>query len=526
MWILLALITFGCFSTIQAGGNCISVLDECLQNDHEWTRCYEDRIATCILGRRPLPNFYRMMVNSLKEVEMGPTDSHKVHIPSSALQRSRTAKDTDNVLVVITVINSAYFKVGSPQSKGRTALKPNQTEQSQHSLLGQTVLVVKAGSQDVNSLEEPIKIIFKQDGQVESGICVFWKQMYNEAGNWSTEGCTTSQNGTDFICSCDHLSFFAVLVNPKLSVDKAHSRNLSYITYIGSALSVFFTVISFIIYICLQSRRPEKAISLHMHLTGALFCLHLSFLLCSFWVWMLKDKEEDGVCRILGLVLHWSLLATLSWTALEGFHLYLLLIRVFNIYVRRYLLKLSLVGWGLPTVTAVICAIFGVYGKHSLKLKDAENQDSGSQICWISSQFQHGPVVSYITTMAFPCLVVVCNSCMLGLVVYKLQAIRRPLQYSESSSGCKKIEKEKRIRLWKDCAMVLGLSCVLGLAWGLATTTYISLPGIYIFTVLNSLQGLFMFLWSMALVCKSQSDNNSSIRDRSSQNVMMTSFNN
>uniref|UniRef100_A0A665W4V7 G-protein coupled receptors family 2 profile 2 domain-containing protein n=1 Tax=Echeneis naucrates TaxID=173247 RepID=A0A665W4V7_ECHNA len=345
--------------------------------------------------------------------------------------------------------------------------------QSQHSLLGQTVLVVKQMYNEAGRICR-ISVFLLLNSKVNSQISF----LFCCVGNWSTEGCTTSQNGTDFICSCDHLSFFA---NPKLSVDKAHSRNLSYITYIGSALSVFFTVIRSQYKVhCLssRSRRPEKAISLHMHLTGALFCLHLSFLLCSFWVWMLKDKEEDGVCRILGLVLHWSLLATLSWTALEGFHLYLLLIRVFNIYVRRYLLKLSLVGWG----------------KWSL--------------------FQHGPVVSYITTMAFPCLVVVCNSCMLGLVVYKLQAIRRPLQYSESSSGCKKIEKEKRI------------SCVLGLAWGLATTTYISLPGIYIFTVLNSLQGLFMFLWSMALVCKSQSDNNSSIRDRSSQNVMMTSFNN
>lgn len=83
-----------------------------------------------------------------------------------------------------------------------------------------------------------------------------------------------------------------------------------------------------------------------MQLTGALLCLHLSFLLCSFWVSLLADNEEDWVCRALGLFLHWSLLASISWMALEGFHLYLLLVRVFNIYVRRYLLKLSLVGWG------------------------------------------------------------------------------------------------------------------------------------------------------------------------------------
>lgn len=97
---------------------------------------------------------------------------------------------------------------------------------------------------------------------------------------------------------------------------------------------------------CFRRKRPEKAIGVHMHLTGALLCLHLSFLLCSYWVWLLDDEEEDRVCQAFGLFLHWSLLASITWMALEGFHLYLLLVRVFNIYVRRYLLKLSVVGWG------------------------------------------------------------------------------------------------------------------------------------------------------------------------------------
>ena len=95
-----------------------------------------------------------------------------------------------------------------------------------------------------------------------------------------------------------------------------------------------------------RKRRPEKVIGVHMQLSGALLCLHLSFLLCCFWVWLFNKEEEDWVCRFLGLFLHWSLMATFCWTALEGFHLYLLLVQVFNIYVRRYLLKLSLVGWG------------------------------------------------------------------------------------------------------------------------------------------------------------------------------------
>lgn len=114
-----------------------------------------------------------------------------------------------------------------------------------------------------------------------------------------------------------------------------------------------------------------------------------------------------------------------------------------------------------------------------------------------------------------------------------------------SSSDWKETNKEKRKRLWRDCVTVLGLSFVLGLPWGLASTMYVSLAGIYIFTILNSLQGyyvndsyikyaldfdhlqeeltlifllfsgLFIFLWSVGLARKSWSGDVSLVRDSS-----------
>ncbi|XP_045888794.1 adhesion G-protein coupled receptor G1-like isoform X1 [Micropterus dolomieu] len=524
MWITLYLLTLVWFSKTQAVDLCENVIAECQKVDLSWTRCYEDRIASCILGRRFPVNFSRQMVNLSQEARVSPTLQHRVHIPSSALQRSRGAASVEEVLLVATVINSTLFKLSPPLPKGRgRGLLPNQATSRQ--VMDGFVLAVRAGSVPVKNLSQPIILTFKCNEQVINGTCVFWEESALEdgTGTWSTDGCVTTVNRTEFICSCNHLSFFAVLVNPAISVDTRNAVNLSYITYIGSALSVFFTVISLIIFICLQRRRPEKAISLHMQLTGALLCLHLSFLLCSFWVWQLKEDEEGWVCRILGLFLHWSLLATFSWSALEGFHLYLLLVRVFNIYVRRYLLKLSLVGWGLPTLTVAVCGISGVYGKNSLGLTDNNNHSSTGQICWMSSTFPHRLVVSYITTVAFPCLVILCNSCMLGLVLFKLWRLR---EGSEGTKSLKKMNGEKGTRLWKDCATLLGLSCMLGLPWGLASATYMSLPGIYVFTILNSLQGVCVFFWSVALTCKSRSDSNSSVGDPSSQKMMTTSFNN
>lgn len=110
----------------------------------------------------------------------------------------------------------------------------------------------------------------------------------------------------------------------------------------------------------------------------------------------------------------------------------------------------------------------------------------------MSSQFPQRVLVSYITTVAFPCLVILYNSCMLGMVVFRIWGLRRGCRGTESTISWKKMNKEKMTRLWKDCTTVLGLSCVLSLTWGLLSTTYISLPGIYVFTILNSLQGQYM----------------------------------
>ncbi|XP_062245861.1 adhesion G-protein coupled receptor G1-like [Platichthys flesus] len=533
MWIFL--VTLSWLSTAQAVHFCKNVISECyreapLQNV-PWTRCYEDRISTCLQGRHLMPNFIQKLVNSSQEAEACPTDMHSVHIPSSALQRSRSDESQMEVVLVATVINSTYFTVSRPEA---IKLRPNrpkatsrmvihdQRDHMQGTVMGGLVLAVTAGSQPVGNLPQPIKLTFTQTRQMEYRTCVFWQELDNGTGIWSTYGCNTNDTGAVVICSCNHLSFFAVLVNPNLSVDETHSMGLSYINYIGSALSVVFTVMSLIIYICLQQQRPEKVIGVHIQLSGAVLCLHLSFLLCSFWVWLINEDDEGWVCRFLGLFLHWSLMATFCWTALEGFHLYLLLVQVFNIYVRRYLLKLSLVGWGLPTLIAVVCGSLDVYGKYSLKLSDAKDQNSTVQICWMRSEFTPNLVVHYITTVAVPCMVILYNACMLGLVVFKLWGVRGSSRDADSSRSWKKVNTGKR--LWKDFVTVLGLSFVLGLPWSLASATYISLPGIYLFTILNSLQGVFLFLWSLALTCKSRSDKDSSTTHPSSQK--MTTLNN
>ncbi|XP_058017553.1 adhesion G-protein coupled receptor G5-like, partial [Ahaetulla prasina] len=104
--------------------------------------------------------------------------------------------------------------------------------------------------------------------------------------------------------------------------------------------------------------------------------------------------------------------------AIEGFHLYLLVIKVYNSYIRRYLLKLCAAGWGFPGVIilASILSMQNVYGQQDIQ--------TGSQtpICWITSSILKHITIVYIGGTVF------FNMVILVMVVQKLRQLRaRPL---------------------------------------------------------------------------------------------------
>lgn len=128
-----------------------------------------------------------------------------------------------------------------------------------------------------------------------------------------------------------------------------------------------------------------------MNLLAALFLLNGSFLLSK----PLATSTE--LCQAAAALLHGSLLCSLAWMGAEAFHLYLLLVKVYNIYIQHYLLKLCLCAWGewlpwasagtaapaephtasarppgLPTLVVMAVVIFSgeTYGRHVISTTD------------------------------------------------------------------------------------------------------------------------------------------------------------
>ncbi|KAM7014927.1 adhesion G-protein coupled receptor G5-like [Tautogolabrus adspersus] len=335
---------------------------------------------------------------------------------------------------------------------------------------------LSVSGRNISGLQERVNITMKMNSTVEiqRPSCVF---LDFSTQNFSRDGCLTvwRPGQSDITCSCDHLTYFGVLlVSAELSTQ--HQEILSYISLIGCSLSLLVLVVTVLIFISNRKVRADLSMKVHINLAVALILLNVHFLPSQ----TVAALSSSGLCLYIALALHYSLLATFSWMALEGFHLYLLLVRVFNIYVRRYLLKLSVVGWGVPAVIVSLLVVIDrdTYGTVPLD----SSKPNSTEICYIVN-----PTVKMVTTVGVFSLVFLFNLIMLGVTIRRVVSLRRRKQPGHIDHD----------RAKRDICTLLGVTTLLGIPWGLVFFSfgYLTVPGLYVFCILNSLQGVFIFLW-------------------------------
>ncbi|XP_040471688.1 adhesion G-protein coupled receptor G5 [Falco naumanni] len=340
------------------------------------------------------------------------------------------------------------------------------------SVLNNDVLGAFLQSRRVAGLSHPVEIQFWHDMMLDASnaTCVFWLPGADagSTGNWSTEGCRTTHREGTVICHCDHLTYFAVLLLPAGALSPAQLASLTHISTIGCSLSAAATLCTFLLCCFSRQQLRDNTARIHMHLLAALLLLNCSFLLS-----VPLAAGSEGLCQVTAALLHASLLCALAWMGAEAFHLLLLVIKVYNIYIQRYLLKLCLFAWGLPVLAVVAVFVFkrDTYGYHVISTPESYRNMT---MCWLTS------LPAYYATLCYAGLILLFNMLVLGRVLMILQRIRR-----------------QKGQARKDWVTVLGLTCLLGTTWGLAFFSFgvFFVPQLYLFTILNSLQGLFICLW-------------------------------
>ncbi|XP_054861359.1 adhesion G-protein coupled receptor G2 [Amphiprion ocellaris] len=353
----------------------------------------------------------------------------------------------------------------------------------------------------LQSLTPPIKMIYRVTTQtkvdnVSQLLCHYFDEV--SEWRWNRDGCETDnsnyndQENSEIICNCDHTTPFAVLLI-RQSISSVHWQILSYISYIGCGLSAFFTALSLVIYVFNRNYKENNSISIHVSLSGALFLLNTTFLLTEWGATL----DLDWVCVFVAAFMHYSLLCCFTWMAIEALHLYLVLIKVFNTYYKHYLLKLSLAGWGIPGI--IVGVSLGLknfkqfYGPTQMTMADTNQTNP---ICWITddSFFYSLNLVYFTLTFIFNSgiLMAVASSICKMKQVYKSNSRLRPDAKGKSWSDSQRFSLSCRNGL-----TLLGLTCLMGTTWGLAFlgSGYVNYPILYLFCILNSAQGFFIFVW-------------------------------
>ncbi|XP_063168804.1 adhesion G-protein coupled receptor G1-like [Candoia aspera] len=413
----------------------------------------------------------------------------RVTLPKKVFEKSRDGSKSGKMkVVVLSATSEILFQ-----------------DNGSHSLLGGNVIGISVGNTPVHGLpkEQRISVTFWHHllQRNLTPTCVFWDMGSNTSHRkWNTSGCEVVQEEHQTTCLCDHLTFFAVLMVSSPDIDHTHYEYLTIVTYVGciiSALASFFTIFFFL---CSKKKQRNHIVYVHMNLLWAIFLLDMSFLIAV----PLAPAGGDTACKAGGMFLHFGVLACLTWMAIEGYSLYRLVIEVFNSCVKHFLFRLCLVGWGLPMFT--VCLIFVInqsyYGPFSVKVYESADNYTNATICWITKK-----EISNFLNLGYLSLVLFFNGIMLATMVYEILKLR----YRE--------------RHWEYAVMLLGLSCVLGIPWGLAFFAFTSgtfkLVAVYLFTIINSLQGFLIFLWYVAKVL--QSRRSSSMQCASSNSMRLQS---
>ncbi|KAM9492129.1 adhesion G protein-coupled receptor E5-like isoform 3-T3 [Salvelinus alpinus] len=317
-----------------------------------------------------------------------------------------------------------------------------------------------------DQLAQPVILTFKhlqvRAESVEMNYtCVFWSEgrVQEEGGAWSRRGCTkVTSNATHTVCSCSHLSSFAVLM---ALYPVEHTFELRLLTWLGLSVSVVCLLLCILTFWLCRSIQGTRT-TIHLHLCVCLFIADLVFLSG------ISHTQSKGGCRVVAGLLHLFFLGSFSWMLLEGVQLYLMVVLVFNITIRP--LYLYAVGYGLPLVVVIISAITYPDGYGT------------TQHCWLS--LERGFIWSFFGPV---CTIIILNVFFFIITVWRLA--------QKFSSLNPDLSNLRKIKVFTVTAVAQ--LCVLGTMWIFGVFQFQEEGTVvmtYLFTILNSLQGALLFI--------------------------------
>ncbi|XP_076346458.1 latrophilin Cirl-like isoform X2 [Tachypleus tridentatus] len=347
------------------------------------------------------------------------------------------------------------------------------TASSPNSLLNSTQIVnsrvLSASVQYLQmvKLHQPVSVTLRhlQEENMSSPRCVFW-DFYSS--QWSTEGCWVRKtNITHTLCSCNHLTNFAVVMEITESQTKTEGVAFRIVITVGCAFALLFLLLTFVVLQFLRNLQGVRN-TIHKNISLCLFLTEVVF------VGGIDQITNRIACGIIAGLLHYFLLVVFAWTFLESFQLFLMVLDVFKAEKTRWKWWYYSLGYGLPVIVVGVSVVIDPYSYGTLSF------------CWLNIKNYYvfsfvGPTLAFVVASITFYFLILCKVC------YKAQNALTIKSKEETGRSS--------VRMW--CREDILILLVLSLTWSLAL--WFLLEGIslsaYLFTVLNCLQGLLIFIF-------------------------------
>ncbi|KAG7485508.1 adhesion G protein-coupled receptor L1-like isoform X1 [Solea senegalensis] len=307
--------------------------------------------------------------------------------------------------------------------------------------------------------------------------CSFWNASgVSGSGRWSTQGCRLLHtNNTHTTCACNHLSSYAVLMTYQQPAFGAGVEELLVyvISWVGISVALVCLATCLTTLCCQGAAWHTDHSTIHCNLWANLLITELLFLAGA------NKTQYTVVCSIVAGLLHFSLLSVFCWLCLEGVELYLLQREVFEgrNSRRKYF---YLCGYSIPGLVVAVSAAIDFRGYGS------------KMACWLRTDNY------FIWSFLGPVAVII----MLNLIVLVMT-----LHKMHSTAALKPdSSRHDNLRAWAVGSLTLLFLQSVTWSSGLMFLAAPSLLLAYLFSSLNTAQGLLITILHCSLARKGQKD--------------------
>ncbi|XP_072038526.1 uncharacterized protein [Amphiura filiformis] len=173
---------------------------------------------------------------------------------------------------------------------------------------------------------------------------------YPDYWEWIPEGCEVvdhDREANEAICHCYHFGIFAIttdMYDPDWDPGDPPRFEMNAASYIGILISVSLYGVSLVTFLYLRCETDTVAI--HRNLAASVVALQLSFLVG------VARTENEIVCKMFAILLHYLMISSFLWVCNEAFNLYTEVANSIHTDTQqqRPMLRYYVIGWVVPAI--------------------------------------------------------------------------------------------------------------------------------------------------------------------------------